>query len=479
MSSKSLSICLVALVASSLLCGCTHLTDYIHNGFKVGPNYAKPAAPVAPQWIDTDDVRVRSVSDDLSKWWQVFNDPMLDKLICSAYGQNLSLREAGFRVLQARAQYGIAIGNIFPQTQNATGNYIRTATSIAAIAGGAFGPAFEAAGKLPPFNQYFGMLNSNFTLAWELDFWGRFRRAIEGSRGDLDASVENYDDALVTLLGDVASNYVQIRVLQQQIKFLNENVALQRESVKIAQARFEFGKNTELDLAQAKTTLDQTLAQIPPKKTAVRQATNRLCVLLGMPPEELESKLSDLTIPEAPKEAAAGIPADLLRRRPDIRRAERLAAAESARIGVSESLLYPHISLNATFGWQAPHFSQLFTPFAFQGSYSPAFQWDLLNYGRLLNGVRFQKAKFEEVVTTYQKKVLSAAEEVENGIIMFLNAREQVEYLADSVVEAKKALRIGVAEFKAGRVDFNRIAVLEQNLVQQDILLAQAPWPWA
>jgi NodT family efflux transporter outer membrane factor (OMF) lipoprotein len=466
---------LAPLLVGALLSGCTSLSDYIHNGLKVGPNYVKPPAPVAPQWIDAADVRVRSETDDLSQWWKVFNDPVLDDLICHAYRQNLTLREAGFRVLQARAQYGIAVGEIFPQTQNVSGNYTRTATSITALTGGSFGSAFGGGGALTtPFNQYFGEVTSNFNLAWELDFWGRFRRTIEASRADLDASVEGYDDVLVTLLGDVAANYVQLRILQRQIELLNENAEAQRIPVKIAQARFDLGKSTELDLSQAKSTLAQTLAQVPQKEIAVRQVSNRLCVLLGIPPEELEKRLAKQTIPEAPKEVAVGIPADLLRRRPDVRRAERQAAAESARIGVAVSQLYPHISINGTFGWQAPHLNQLFTPLAFQGSYGPSFQWDILNYGRLANNVRFEKAKFQEVVATYQNKVLTAAEEVENGMAMFLKAQEEVKLLAESVVEAKKALRIGTAEYQAGKVDFNRVSVLEQNLVQQENLLTQA-----
>jgi NodT family efflux transporter outer membrane factor (OMF) lipoprotein len=466
---------LAPLLVGALLSGCTSLSDYIHNGLKVGPNYVKPPAPVAPQWIDAADVRVRSETDDLSQWWKVFNDPVLDDLICHAYRQNLTLREAGFRVLQARAQYGIAVGEIFPQMQNVSGNYTRTATSITALTGGSFGSAFGGGGALTtPFNQYFGEVTTNFNLAWELDFWGRFRRTIEASRADLDASVEGYDDVLVTLLGDVAANYVQLRILQRQIELLNENAEAQRIPVKIAQARFDLGKSTELDLSQAKSTLAQTLAQVPQKEIAVRQVSNRLCVLLGIPPEELEKRLAKQTIPEAPKEVAVGIPADLLRRRPDVRRAERQAAAESARIGVAVSQLYPHISINGTFGWQAPHLNQLFTPLAFQGSYGPSFQWDILNYGRLANNVRFEKAKFQEVVATYQNKVLTAAEEVENGMAMFLKAQEEVKLLAESVVEAKKALRIGTAEYQAGKVDFNRVSVLEQNLVQQENLLTQA-----
>jgi NodT family efflux transporter outer membrane factor (OMF) lipoprotein len=460
------------LLIATLLSGCTALPEYVRNGFKVGPNYDTPPAPVTPKWIDADDMRVRSESDDLSQWWKVFNDPVLDDLIGHAYSQNLTLREAGFRVLQARAQYGYAIGELFPQTQDANGNYTRSATSVASVNGGSLGTLFSPQGAA--VNQYYGMITTNFTLAWELDFWGRFRRAIEAAGADLDASVESYDDVLVTMLGDVAANYIQLRVYEKQIELLRKNVELQTESVKIAKARFDLGKTTELDLSQAKTTLDGTLAQIPKTEISVRRTTNKLCVLLGMPPEELATRLARLPIPAAPGEVAASIPADLLRRRPDVRKAERNAAAESARIGVNVSALYPHIAINGTLGWQAPNLNQLFTPLAFQGGYGPSFQWDLLNYGRLWNNIKFQRAKFQEVVTKYQNKVLSAAEEVEDGLIQYTKAHEEVKYLADSVVEADKAVRIGMLEYKAGKVDFNRVAVLEQNLVQQDILLTQA-----
>jgi len=456
------------------LSGCTSLSEYVRNGFKVGPNYSKPPAAVAPNWIDAADKRVRSENDDLSQWWKVFGDPVLDDLVCHAYKQNLTLREAGFRVLQARAEYGITVGEIFPQSQTMSGSYTRSATSIAALLGGQFG-SFAGGGGAPNIQRYFNQNAINFGLAWELDFWGRFRRAIEASSADLDASVENYDDVLVTLLGDVASNYVQFRVLEQQIELLNENARFQEGTLKFAQARFDAGaKDSELDLPQAKTTLARTLAQIPPTKIRLRVRTNRLCVLLGMPPEELQSRLAKTVVPSVPKDVVVGIPADLVRRRPDVRRAERIAAAESARIGVAMAQLYPHITINGTFGWQAPKLSQFFTKPAFQGSYGPAFQWDVLNYGRLMNTVRFQRARFEEVVTTYQNQVLIAAEEVENGVTTYLESQEQVKYLNDSVVAAKKARDVGAEQYKAGKIDFNRLAVLELNLVEQQNTQVQA-----
>src|SRR5262249_23835320 len=196
---------LFAMLAS--LAGCTTLGEYVHNGFKVGPNYKRPPAPVAERWIDADDKRVRSEEGDDSHWWTLLNDPILNDLVQTAYRQNLTLREAGFRVLEARAQLGIAIGTFFPQTQVMNGDYHGKGVSI------------NVANRVATPQRWFSQWDYGFALGWELDFWGRLRRAIEAAEDSLDASVEGYDDVLVTLIGDVASAYVQIRTLQQQIAY--------------------------------------------------------------------------------------------------------------------------------------------------------------------------------------------------------------------------------------------------------------------
>src|SRR5262245_44876435 len=182
---------LLGIVAPLFLLGCTSLREYINNGFKVGPNYGRPPAAVAQDWIDANDARVRKDLDAPVEWWSVLNDPTLNSLVCGVYQQNLTLRQAGFRVLEARANYGIAVGNFFPQNQAAVGSYSRVAVS-------------QNNANVPlRFDRFFDQWNLGFTLAWELDFWGRFRRTIEAAADNLDASVENYDDVLVTLIGDV------------------------------------------------------------------------------------------------------------------------------------------------------------------------------------------------------------------------------------------------------------------------------------
>jgi NodT family efflux transporter outer membrane factor (OMF) lipoprotein len=452
------------LVFAVSLCGCTPVTEYIHNGFKVGPNYSKPPAPVAKNWIDVADKRVRTESDDLSKWWTVFNDPVLDSLVCSAYRQNLTLRQAGFQILLARAQRNIAIGNLFPQTQQATGDYTRNAVSLE--------DANRQGGIIT--KQFFPQWDFGFNLSWQLDFWGRYRRAVESAEDTLDASVDNYDAVLVTLLGDVATAYVQIRTLQAQIKFTQANVDIQRKTLVIATARFKGGMTTELDVDQAQSNLSQTESEIPQLETQLRQANNQLSILMGIPPEDLLPRLGPADIPTAPVDVGVGIPADLLRRRPDVRQAERQAAAQCAQIGIAEADFYPAIALNGTFGYSAESFNRLFRPTAFEGTFGPSFQWNIFNYGRILNNVRAQDAQFQALVTAYQNIVLTAGQEVENGLVSFLKAQEQVKFLSTSVKAAEKAVTVALAQYEGGTVDFNRVALVEQNLVVQQNLLVQA-----
>jgi NodT family efflux transporter outer membrane factor (OMF) lipoprotein len=452
--------CLTAIAV--LCCGCTCIKDYVHKGFKVGPNYAQPAAAVSPNWIDACDKRVRNESDDLCNWWTVFQDPALDSLICCAYRQNLSLREAGFRVLEARAQLGIATGNLFPQSQFMSGDFTRNKASK------------ETANGRNITQPFFDQWDYGFTLNWELDFWGRFRRAIESNSATLDASVEDYDDILVTLLGDVATNYVQLRTLQKRIEYAQANVELQRETLTITEARFKAGTTSELDVYQARSTLEQTEAEIPELEIALRQANNQICILLGIPPEELQAKLGPGPIPTAPPEVAVGIPADLLRRRPDVRRAERQAAAQCALIGVAEADFYPSFSINGTIGYSAEHFHDLFLADALNGNVGPSFQWNLLNYGRILNNVHLQDARFQELAIAYQNAVLTADQEVENGLVTYLRAQERSKFQAASVDDAEKAVKLALAQYKAGTVDFTRVTQVEQTLVQQQDTLMQA-----
>jgi NodT family efflux transporter outer membrane factor (OMF) lipoprotein len=453
-------------------CGCTTgLHEYIHNGFKVGPNYRRPAAPVSEQWIDYQDSRVSSEPPPYWAWWTVFNDSMLNSLVERSHRQNLTLREAGFRVAEARALRGFAVGNLFPQTQQAFGSYNRQQRSLAV---GAFGGAGGGGNAASLIQRNFSVWTLGSSLAWELDFWGRFRRAVEAADADLDASVENYDDVLVILLSDVASTYIEIRTLQQRLRFARDNVRYQSGSLDLANIRLQEGAASRLDVTQAQTNVAQTAAAIPVLETQLRQAENRLCVLLGVPPEDLSQMLGDAAIPTAPAEVAVGIPAELIRRRPDVRRAEREVAAQSARIGIAEADLYPAFTINGSIFLQANQFSDLFNSRAMGGNVGPSFNWNLLNYGRLRNRIAAEEARFFREATQYQNVVLNANREAEDALVAFLRVQEQTARLREGVAAAAESRDLVTELYRGGRADFGRVFVAEFFLAQQQDLLAQA-----
>jgi NodT family efflux transporter outer membrane factor (OMF) lipoprotein len=454
-----LAVMCFALVGSA---GCTPWSEYLHNGFKVGPNYLKPAAPVAQTWIDAEDERVRTDSADDAQWWTAFNDPILEQLVQSASRQNLSLREAGFRVLQSRDELGFTVGELFPQSQDSSGGFYSYGVSVNV-------PNREYLGA-----RWYQQWQYGFNLAWELDLWGRLRRAIEASEANLDASIEQYDDVLVTLLGDVASTYVEYRTYEQRIAYAEENVRIQRELLELATARFKSGQSSELDVNQAQSDLSNTEAMLPQLRIPLRDANNRLCILLGAPPENLKSVLGEGPIPKVANSVAVGLPAQLIARRPDVRRAERKVAAQNAMIGVAQAEFYPTVSAVGTLGWSSENLSDLLDPGSFQGLIGPAFRWKILHYGRLMNNVRRHDDHFQELVAAYQQTLLKANEEVEGGLVRFLESQEEVRALNESVDASKKALEESIAQYKGGLTDFNRVALIQERLVQRQESLAQA-----
>src|SRR5262249_35213472 len=269
------------------------------------------------------------------------------------------------------------------------------------------------------------------------------RRTIESTTDLVDASVDDYDNVMVTLIGDLATAYVRYRVFEQQIAYTRAAITIQKGALKIATSRWQSGQTSKLPVVQASSILEQTEALVPALEIQLRQQNDQLCVLLGIPPTELAAKLGQAPIPASPAEVVAGIPADLIRRRPDLRSAERQIAAQNAQIGVAEANFYPAFFINGTLGYEAQNLPQLwFNPKSFGGTIGPAFQWNILNYGRILNNVRFQDAKTQELVAVYQQKVLAAAQEVESGIVTFLNTQRETEKLAGSVKAGERALKL-------------------------------------
>ncbi len=449
---------LAGVVLLSGGCVVTGPLEWIKNGFKVGPNYCKPPAPVAEQWIGANDPRTQGPPPRDGDWWTVFHDPILNALICRAYQQNPNLFAIGTRVLQARAQQSIAVGNVFPQTQQVLGLY----------------PNGTMAGS-PSHIDFTG-----FNLSWELDFWGKYRRQVESANAKLDTSVENYDDALVTLLADVATNYVQYRVAQMRIKIARDNLQTQEKLVALSEQQQKVGTATALDVEQLRTLMEQTRSTIPFQQIVQGQANDRLCILVGEPPHDLECELGpgpelgSMPMPATPACVAAGIPADLLKRRPDVRSAERQVAAQSPQIGVATADLYPSISVGTALGDVDLNLGGALKSSGFLGFVTPSFSWNILNYGRLVNNVRLQDAKTQELIATFQNKVLSAAQEVQTALRGFLRSQEQSEAIARSATAAGKATKIEEKLFTDVKADINRLFTLENSQLQEQDNLAVA-----
>jgi NodT family efflux transporter outer membrane factor (OMF) lipoprotein len=435
----------------------------VHNGFKVGPNYSKPPAPVAPAWIQADDPRIDGPPPQDGHWWRSFQDPVLDSLVVLAYGNNPDLRSVGTRVLQARAQQAIAVGNIFPQSQR-----------LLAIDG--YGNVGQSATRLRAMN----LEVAAFNLSWELDFWGKYRRQVESTSATFDASVENYDAALVTLLADVATNYVQYRVAQQQIRIARENLQLQEHLVEVAERQLKVGTSNRLDVEQLRTLMEQTRSSIPALEIVRGQANDQLSILLGEPPHDLEPGLGagpNLGVPPmpmTPASVAAGLPADLLRRRPDVRGAERQIAAQSAKIGVAKADLYPSISIGTVLGQQDIGLGTFMKSSGGLAFITPQVSWNVLNYGRILNNVHFQDARTQELVASYQGTVLRAAREVQTALRGFLRSQEQTDALARSATAAVAATSIEEKLFVDIKADVNRLFTLANSRLQAQNQLAVA-----
>jgi NodT family efflux transporter outer membrane factor (OMF) lipoprotein len=452
----------ISAIALAVLSGCA-----------VGPNYIRPQVPEMKEWTEKEDPRIKSEPADPAPWWKRFNDPVLDTLIERAFRQNLSLRTAGIRILEARAQLGIAVGNQYPQLQQLKGDYA------------GFGVSENTANTISGMDTRFTAANIGFDAAWELDFWGGFRRAVESGVWNLDASIAGYDDILVTLMAEVARTYVVIRTLETRLAIARENVEIQDRSLQIARVRFEAGEVTELDVAQARSLLGDTQASIPRLIAQLRQAKNGLAVLLGVLPGEVNPMLvGPGQIPSAPPDVEAGIPAELLRRRPDIRLAESQMAAQCSLIGVAKADLYPHFSLFGSIGLSASDAALTAAGFPGGSSLSGIWdsnslqynggigvKWNIFNYGRIKNRVRVQDARFQELIVNYKDTVLKAAQEVEDGLSAFLRSQEEVGFLRESVEGATRSVELSMTQYREGLVDYQRVLDTQRFQTQtQDLL---------
>jgi len=309
----------LALFAAAIAAGCA----------PVGPDFVRPDAPQNPAWLEAEIGAFETSPAELVGWWRTLEDPVLDELIEAAHRHNNNLEIAGLRVLEAQANLGIATGLKYPQAQVAVGD----ATAL----GASESAANTAAGDLE-FTQY----NLGAGVSWELDFWGRFRRGVEAADAALLASVADYDDLLVLLTAQVVDVYVVVRTTEEQLRLAKDSLAIQERSYEIVDVLFRNGDSSELDALQAKTLLLSTRASIPPLEAALKQARNALAILLGETPGDIETRLKgEGLLPVVPETVLVGVPADLLRQRPDVRAAEYRARAQNALVGVATADLYP------------------------------------------------------------------------------------------------------------------------------------------
>ncbi len=446
-------VCCIVLVSG---CG---LPDWAHNGWKVGPEYCRPGADVADYWIEAGDERlVESVPSD-PQWWSMLNDPVLDSMIQAAYGQNLSLREALWRVMQARAVSDIAVGNFFPQSQRAFGQYNRILES-------------ESLAAPEPFRA-FSDWSTGLNLAWEVDVWGRYRRLIASADANVQVAVGDYDAILVCLIAEVATAYTDYRTSQLQLQYAQKNLHIQQRSLQLTREKADQGATGYTSVYLAVSSLEATRAGIPNIEIKLRQSSNRLCTLLGIPTQDLTEMLGIGPIPTAPPQLVIGIPANLLRRRPDIRAAERALASQSEQIGVALADLYPALTITGEIALESEKFSSLFRSASNSGSVGPGFQWNVLNYGRITNNVELQKYGLQELIATYQNTVLNANQEVEDALVAFLRTQDSYHALEKSVEATEEALKLLTISFEEGEIDFSAVFLLQGSLVGAQNDLAQ------
>lgn len=426
-----------------------------------------PRLQAKPAWSLNPNPRLEGEIADTSAWWSYFQDPVLNHLVVVMGSGNLTLKEAGQRIIEARARRGIAAGNLFPQSQTLDGSYSKARLSSNTANFFTFPGVFDT--DRSPENWSIGL-----STAWELDFWGRYRRAIETADAVLDSTVAARDDVAVLLVAETAAAYVEIRTLDRRIGLAMKNLEIQRRTLELVKEKQTAGLASALDVAQAETNLGQTSAVPPQLEILRRQAHHRLCVLLGRSPEDLSQELGITgTIPKPPEQLCFGIPADLLRRRPDVRVAERELAAQSARIGVAQSDFYPHISLVGTIGYQAENFSQLGSSGSSAGIISPNFSWNILNYGRIKNNVAAEKAAFHRLAYAYRSAVLNAEREAEDAQVAYVYNFDRAESLQFGANGAKVAVDKALETYRVGSLDFNRLFLLQAELLRQQDLLAQ------
>jgi NodT family efflux transporter outer membrane factor (OMF) lipoprotein len=432
----------------------------LHGCFAVGPDYQSPVVSAPDAWASSLRRGLSATEPEaemLAQWWTTFGDPDLSDLIEHAVAGNVDLQIAQARIREARARRGIAVAGLFP--------------SLDLAGSGTVSRSSENAGSGLQRELY----RTGFDASWEVDVFGGVRRSIEAAQGDLEASVADYQDVLVSLLAEVALNYVEARTFQTLLQVAEENLNAQAETLQLVEWRFAAGLVSSLDVEQAKTNLENTRAQLPTLRSNLEAAKNRLAILLGIFPGRLEAQLAARKpIPEAPLQVAVGVPAEALRQRPDVRRAERQLAAQTARIGVATADLYPKFSLPGSIGLEALSSDKLFSTSSRVWSLGGGFTWAVFRGGAIRQNIEVQNALQEQTLQQYEATILIALEDVENALVAFAEEQERRDALTEATLSAQRAAELARDQYTSGLIDFQTVLDAERSVLSSQEQLTQS-----
>jgi multidrug efflux system outer membrane protein len=427
----------------------------------VGPDYEPPMPPTPDLW-HADAVEGLSTGEaTLETWWEQLDDPVLSDLIHRSRAANLDLREATARILEARARLGVASGQHFPELDLQAFYSYGQQSDV-----GTLEPLADLIGGFDSQSLY----NAGFDASWEIDVFGRIRRSVESAAAGYEASIEDWRDVLVTLYADVAATYVEVRSLQDRIAYAKNNAEAQRASVSLTRDLHDAGASSALDVSQAESNLASTEAAIPALEIGLAFSLHRLAVLLGEPPSSLYDELSgEGKIPVPPASVATGLPAEALRQRPDVRRAERQLASQTARIGVATADLYPRFSLSGFFAFEARDVSN-FGDGATWGIV-PGLRWNIFAGGRIRSNIDLQEARTEQALVRYERTVLRAFQEVEDTLVAYALEQRLRDHLQVAVAATERTVELVEIQYRSGLTDFQNVLDAQRTLfVQQDNL---------
>jgi multidrug efflux system outer membrane protein len=437
----------------------------ILTGCTVGPNYEKPKYPVPSAWNEAQQSEFDSRSPEQPRWWSAFNDPLLGTLVERAIRSNLDLRVAEARIRQARAARTVAASGAWP-TVNTSTAYSRTRNSA---------NTFSSSGPSGGGNLEHDLFVTGFDASWEIDVFGGVRRSVEAADANIGVSVEDRRATLVTLLGDVAKNYIDLRGFQLRLDVARANLKAQQETLELTRVRFEAGLASDLDVAQAETLVNATAAQIPPLESSLKQSAYSLDTLLGLEPGALWGELSkEAPIPQLPPRVLVGLPSELLRRRPDIRRAERQLAAATAQVGVATAELFPKFSLTGMFNLESISASDWLTGPSRFWTVGPTIRWTIFDAGKIRANIEISNAQQAEALALYEKAILTGLQDVENSLVSYAKEQARNRSLVKAVTANKRAVELVNELYSRGLVDFLNVLVTQRALYSSEDTLAQS-----